>query len=186
MAFADKLKISCTPESKRIHKEYAERFEQLSGFEYPPKNSASWAVILVRAGFSEKRIEQFLTGIGAEGFDVGELPAAYTSASSDDWPIFSARLLEGLARWRREESGRATATDSVADKVRKIPRDELTRRSIEYVNRHRRKASRGEVERMDLQDLIAEFAGIHGEKEVKRILRALRPDRHGCHLVADK
>jgi hypothetical protein len=72
--------------------------------------------------------------------------------------------------------------DNKPDKGQKIPRDELTRKAIAHVNRHRRKVALGKAEYMSLIDLIKELAGDLGESEVRRLDRALRPDRHG-HLL---
>ncbi len=97
-AFADRIRIVDNPEAEQA---WSDRFRKLSGFDWPPKNAAEWTVVLTRAGFSEKRLEQFLETTGmCETLGVGELPEDYLSAGGDSWPIFSARLVTGLERWR--------------------------------------------------------------------------------------
>jgi hypothetical protein len=103
MAHADKLRIVDDAKSRRIDREWAKQFKRLSGFDWPPKDSAEWTIILTRAGWSQHRIEQFLCTIGVEGFDdAGELPQSYVSVPHGDWPIFSASLVAGLERWRKD------------------------------------------------------------------------------------
>ena len=175
MAFADKIKILDTQESRRIQREYAERFKRLSGFDWPPKTSADWVAVLERAGFSEKRIEQFLHGIGVAGFDdVGELPPVYISTSGD-WPIFSARLFEGLEKWKRGESDRTA--DNSTDKKKntwKIPTDldvvRLAKLIKENQNPDHTKKS-----------IAEEFTG-GDTKEAGRLLKQLQPSRYGYLL----
>ncbi len=73
--------------------------------------------------------------------------------------------------------------DKPKDKTKKIPTDSKTIRAITYVNDFRKKVAKGECQPMDLRDIVAEFAGDSGEKEVNRLYRALQPDRHGGHLT---
>ena len=106
-------------------------------------------------------------------------------ATSD--PDFIRKMEELFSSFQRTTAdSKADTTDKVTDKTKKLPQDGLTRRAINYVNKHRQRVQNGKAEQMDLQDLIAEFAGDKGEAEVERILRALRPDRHGGHLITDK
>jgi len=85
-------------------KEHSGVLEELCselGHQWPPRHQAEAVSILTKAGFSQQRIEQTLAMM-FHNADGDELPVHWHSTTGDDWPIFTAMLVEGLRKYIRE------------------------------------------------------------------------------------
>ena len=69
------------------------------GHVWPPRHQAEATAILIKAGFTQERTEQFLA-MAYRGFDdCGTLPEGYVStAAADGFSVFTPMLIEGLRK----------------------------------------------------------------------------------------
>ena len=144
-----------TPESKALDAAWAEQFERLAGTPWPPRNAAEWTTILVRAGFTQGRIDEF--------FD-GDLPNRYVSAIGDEWPTFSAALVAGLERWRRD-----TKHDTPEKSRKKVrPMNAAAGACILRFREARRKDPT-----ISMKSVVEEYIAATGNGKANSILRVL-------------
>jgi len=124
------------------------QIEALSGIPFPPKSIRDAVTLLLLAGFSQDRIDQYLCHCGFEGFEkCGELPNGYTSVGvqfSEDNQIIDERI----------ESGGTIDVDAMLFSERVLTG--LKSRKNENTNPYRRRRELGDTVEKQMLSLLAE------------------------------